>query len=32
VGLSPFQFGCADQNTFVYGAKAMQFFIDHPKG
>ena len=31
VGQSPFQFGCTAQNTFVYGAKAVEFFIAHPK-
>lgn len=30
VGVSPFQFGCADQGTFDVGALAMKFFIDHP--
>jgi pimeloyl-ACP methyl ester carboxylesterase len=30
VGVSPFQFGCADMNTFVVGELAMQFFLDHP--
>ena len=30
VGASPFQFGCQQSGTFVYGAVAMQFFLDHP--
>lgn len=31
VGASPFQFGCAEPGTFIYGELAMQFFLDHPK-
>ena len=30
VGLTPFQFGCADTGTFDVGQVAMQFFLDHP--
>jgi len=30
IGPSPFQFGCADLNTFVVGKQAMQFFLAHP--
>lgn len=30
VGASPFQFGCQQPGTFVYGEVAMQFFLDHP--
>jgi poly(3-hydroxybutyrate) depolymerase len=30
VGVSPFQFGCQDQGTFVVGQLAMKFFIAHP--
>jgi poly(3-hydroxybutyrate) depolymerase len=30
VGVSPFQFGCADPNTFNVGQLAMAFFVDHP--
>jgi hypothetical protein len=32
VGLSPFQFGCADKGTFAVGELVMQFFIAHPLG
>jgi dienelactone hydrolase len=31
VGASVFQYGCTATGTFVYGALAMQFFLDHPK-
>lgn len=30
IGPSPFQFGCQDMNTFIYGQIVMQFFIAHP--
>lgn len=30
IGPSPFEFGCADEGTFVVGERVMQFFLDHP--
>lgn len=30
VGISPFQFGCAEQGTFDVGTLAMEFFMAHP--